>query len=109
MPYTSQQLSEILWKLDLIFASDANKIYNKSALGIDYENRYVVNRLWLYRRIIMGWNQNDDGDITGIYNSILGEQFNDVITDALNYIKDMIHKVPSNVIINGYVYNGYVS
>jgi hypothetical protein len=83
--YTTEQLNNIILKIDIAFMKEANRVYNKYGLGINCTNFCDYYKLWLYKRIISGWHQLNNGDSTGIYNSITVTQFNNIVADALNY------------------------
>ena len=83
--YTTEQLNDIILKLDTAFMKQANRVYAKYGLGIKCTDLCAYYKLWLYKRIIADWHQLDNGDSTGIYNSITVDQFNIIVADALNY------------------------
>ena len=85
--YTTEELNNILDKIDQTSLKYSNKIYNKYALGINCIDLCTYYKLYLFKRIIQSWNQNEDGSIDNIYNSITKEQFNIIIATALNYCK----------------------
>jgi hypothetical protein len=85
--YTNEQLTFILNKIDDQLYKYSNKVFNKYVFGINCVDLCPYYKLYLYKRIITDWNQNQNGYDENIYNSITLEQFNNVIAAALNYCK----------------------
>lgn len=85
--YTDEQLTTILNKIDDQLYKYSNKVFNKYVFGINCVDLCPYYRLYLYKRIITDWHQDQTGYNENIYNSITQEQFNNVIASALNYCK----------------------
>jgi len=85
--YTTEELNIILDKIDLKLQELSTGLFNKYAFGFNCNNLCNIYRLRLYKKVITTWNQNDDGSTDDIYNSITREQFFNIITTTLNYLK----------------------
>lgn len=85
--YTTEQLNNILDKIDKASLKYSNKIYNKYGLGINCVDLCMYYKMYLFKRVIQDWHQNDDGSDKGIYNSIGREQFDTLLATVLNYCK----------------------
>ena len=85
--YTTEQLNNILDKIDKASLKYSNRIYNKYALGINCTDLCMYYKMYLFKRVIQDWHQNDDGSDEGIYNSISREQFDTLLATVLNYCK----------------------
>lgn len=85
--YTTKELNIILDKIDLKLQELSTGLFNSFAFGFNCVNLCNIYRLRLYKSVILTWNQNDDGSTDDIYNSITREQFYNIITTTLNYLK----------------------
>jgi len=85
--YTTEELNNILNKLDLKLQELSTGLFNSFAFGFNCINLCNIYRLRLYKNVILTWNQNDDGSTDNIYNSITREQFYNILTTTLNYLK----------------------
>lgn len=85
--YTTEQINDILDKIDKASLKYSNKIYNKYGLGINCIDLCMYYKMYLFKKVIQDWHQNQDGSDTNIYNSITKEQLFTIITTVLNYCK----------------------
>jgi hypothetical protein len=85
--YTTEEINTILDKIDQASLKYSNKIYNKYGLGINCVDLCMYYKMYLFKRVIQNWHQNDDGSDNEIYNSISKEQFITIVTTVLNYCK----------------------
>lgn len=83
----TSSLDEMKTKIDTAFASYANAVANTYSYGTKCKNLCKYYRLWLTKRILQDWQQADNGDSTGYYNTITEAQFVHILTIALDIAK----------------------
>lgn len=84
----NSSLDEMKTKIDTAFASYANAVANTYSYGTKCKNLCKYYRLWLTKKILQDWQQADNGDSTGYYNTITEEQFVKIVTIALDIAKN---------------------
>jgi hypothetical protein len=83
--YNDDQLKIVSDILDANFIRYSNGTYNYYAYGLNCKHLCIVYKLYLAKRILADWTQNQNGDVGTNYNSITDEQFTNILVDALNY------------------------